>query len=374
MNNSPFLNSQFLSFVRKEFYHIFRDRRTMLILLGMPVVQIILFGFAISTEVKHIRVAVLAPTHDEVTRRIVERIGAGECFTLTGYLDSPEAVDRAFREGTADFVIAFSPHFADRLYTPEGSQIQWIPDATDTNTAMTAVMYATSIVRNWLDEQAAAPAAYGITPSLHMLYNPQMKSSYNFVPGVMGLILLLICAMMTSISIVREKETGTMEVLLVSPVKPLYVILAKMTPYLVLSLVNFASVLVLSVTLLDMPVEGSLFWVTALSVIYILAALSLGLLISTVTRTQMAAMLVSAVVLMLPVIMLSGMIFPVESMPDVLQWLSCIIPARWYIHALKKLMIEGLPVAYVARELGILSAMAVCLILISLKNFKNRLE
>ncbi|MDR1675944.1 MAG: ABC transporter permease [Tannerella sp.] len=372
-NNSQFsiLNSPF---IRKEFLHIFRDRRTMLILLGMPVVQIILFGFAISTEVKNIRVAAIAPVHDEATRRIVERMDASEYFTFAGYLDSPGDVDRAFQEGTADFVVVFSPHFAGRLYTPEGSQIQWIPDATETNTAATVVMYATSIVHDWLGELTATPSVRGVTPSLRMMYNPQMKSSYNFVPGVMGLILILICAMMTSISIVREKETGTMELLLVSPVRPLYLILAKMTPYLVLSLVNFASVLVLSVTLLDMPLEGSLFWVTALSVIYILAALSLGLLISTVARTQMAAMLVSAVVLMLPVIMLSGMIFPVESMPDILQALSCIIPARWYIHALKKLMIEGLPVTCVVRELGILSAMTACLILISLKKFKNRLE
>jgi ABC-2 type transport system permease protein len=367
-------NALFFTFVGKEFLHIFRDRRTMLILLGMPVVQIILFGFAISTEVKNIRVAVVAPMRDGATRQIVERMDANEYFTVAGYLDSPEAIDRVFEEETADFVVAFSAHFADRLYTPEGSQIRWIPDATNTNTATTAVMYATNIVYDWLSEQTVMSSARGITPSLQMLYNPQMKSSYNFVPGVMGLILLLICAMMTSISIVREKETGTMELLLVSPVKPLYVIFAKMTPYFALSLVNFASVLVLSVTLLDMPLKGSLCWVTALSVIYLLAALSLGLLISTVTRTQMAAMLTSAAVLMLPVIMLSGMIFPIESMPDILQALSCIIPARWYIHALKKLMIEGLPVTYVVRELGILSAMAVCLILISLKKFKNRLE
>lgn len=367
-------HASFPAFVRKEFLHIFRDRRTMLILLVMPVIQIILFGFALSTEVKNIRLAVIAPTHDEATRRIVEQMAAGEYFTFVGYLDSPEAVDRAFREETADFVVAFGPHFADRLYTPEGSQIRWITDATDTNTATAAVMYAANIVSGRLSEQAAVASPRGITLGLRMLYNPQMKSSYGFVPGVMGLILILICAMMTSVSIVREKETGTMEVVLVSPVKPLYVMLAKMTPYFVLSLVNFASVLVLSVTLLDMPQEGSLFWVTALSMIYILAALSLGLLISTVTRTQTAAMLASAVVLMLPVIMLSGMIFPIENMPGILQAFSCIIPARWYIHALKKLMIEGLPVAYVLKELGILSAMALGLMLVSLKKFKNRLE
>jgi ABC-2 type transport system permease protein len=364
----------FMAFVRKEFFHIFRDRQTMLILLGMPIIQIILFGFAISTETKNIHVAVLAPTRDEATRQLVERIDASEYFTVNTYIDSPEAIDRVFREGAADFVIAFSPGFSGRLFTEEGAQIQWIPDATDTNTATTMVAYATDIVRSWLAEQQPAASSGGVTPNLRMLYNPQMKSSYNFVPGVMGLILMLICAMMTSISIVREKETGTMEVLLVSPVKPVYIILSKMMPYLALSCINFTTILALSVFLLDMPLAGSLFWLSVLSLVYISVSLSLGLLISTVTRTQMAAMLVSAAVLMLPVIMLSGMIFPVESMPELLQAVSCIIPARWYIQAIKKLMIEGLPVAYVTKELAVLFLMAVSLIGISLKKFKNRLE
>ncbi|MDR3261060.1 MAG: ABC transporter permease [Tannerella sp.] len=370
--HSPF---SILHFIRKEFFHIFRDRWTMLILLAMPVVQIILFGFAISTEVKNINVAVMTPVRDEATRQITERIDASSYFTVTACLDSPDGIDRAFRSGTADFVIAFSPHFSDRLYSAEGSQIQWIPDATDTNTATTVVMYATDIVHSWLAEQLPATAVRGgIAPNLRMLYNPQMKSSYNFVPGVMGLILMLICAMMTSISIVREKETGTMEVLLVSPVKPIYIILSKMIPYLALSCINFTTILLLAVYLLDLPVEGSLFWITALSILFILVSLALGLLISTATRTQMAAMLLSAVVLMMPVIMLSGMIFPIESMPDILQAISHVIPARWYIAAIKKLMIEGLPVRYVVKEMAVLFVMAVFLIGVSMKKFKNRLE
>jgi ABC-2 type transport system permease protein len=347
----------------------------MLLLLGMPVVQVVLFGFAISTEVKNIRVAVLAPVRDEATRQVVERIDASEYFIFETYLDSPADVDRVFQSDRADFVMAFCPHFADRLRTPEGAEIQWIPDATDTNTANAVVMYASEIVRAWLAESSPpAMQPRGVVPSVRMLYNPQMKSSYQFVPGVMGLVLMLICAMMTSISIVREKETGTMEVLLVSPVRPIYIILAKMTPYLVLSCVNFVTILTLSVVLLDVPVTGSLWGIASLSVLFILVSLALGLLISTVAQTQMVAMLVSAAVLMLPVIMLSGMIFPIESMPPVLQAIACIIPARWYIEALKKLMIEGLPVGYIMKEMAILAAMAVVLTGISLKNFKNRLE
>jgi len=363
----------FLAFVRKEFYHILRDVRTMMILLGMPVVQIILFGFAISTEVKNIKVAILDPTPNELTRQITERIGAGEYFTVTSILNTTNEIDHIFQADIADVVIAFSPHFEENLYTVDGSQIMLIPDASDTNMATTVIMYMNGIVSSFMTEQISVKSMPGVTTNIRMLYNPQLKSSYNFVPGIMGLILMLICAMMTSISIVREKEMGTMEVLLVSPVKPIYIILSKMIPYLVISCVNFMTILLLSVFLLDVPVVGSVFWISTVSLIFISVSLALGLLISTLTDTQMAAMMVSGAVLMIPVIMLSGMIFPVESMPWPLQVLSHIVPAKWYIAAIKKLMIEGLPVRFVVKELGILMAMALFLIGVSLKNFKNRL-
>ncbi|MDR1225218.1 MAG: ABC transporter permease [Tannerella sp.] len=362
------------AFVKKEFFHILRDRRTLLILLGMPVVQITLFGFAISTEVKNIKVAILAPVHDEMTRQLAERMDAGDCFSVVQMLSSPAEIDGVFRRGTADFVISPSPRFEDRLFSEEGSQIQLITDATETNTATAVVTYSSGIIRDFLAEKFPEAAPRGIQPVLRMLYNPQMKSAYAFVPGVMGLIMILICAMMTSISIVREKETGTMEVLLASPVRPVYIILSKMAPYFVLSCISFSLILVLSVYLLGIPVAGSFPALCALSLLYITVSLSLGLLISTVANTQVTAMLASGMVLMMPVVFLSGMIFPCESMPDILQWLSCIVPARWYIAAVKKLMIEGLSFPFVMKEFLILSAMALLLIGVSLKKFKYRLE
>ena len=365
--------NHFIPFVKKEFYHILRDTRTMMILLGIPIVQIILFGFAISTEVKNINVAILDPTPSELTRQITERISTGEYFTITSYLNTPSEIERVFQANQADMVIAFSPHFSENLYTIDGSQVMLIPDASDTNMATTVIMYMNGIVSSFMTEHLPTQSALGITTNIRMLYNPQLKSSYNFVPGIMGLIMMLICAMMTSISIVREKEIGTMEVLLVSPVKPIYIILSKMIPYFVISCINFATILLLSVFLLDVPLVGSLFWISAISLIFISVSLSLGLLISTLTHTQMAAMMVSGAMLMIPVIMLSGMIFPVESMPWPLQYISHIVPAKWYIAAIKKLMIEGLSVRYVVQELCILLAMSLFLIGVSLKNFNNRL-
>lgn len=365
---------QFFAFVRKEFYHIFRDRRTMLILLGMPVVQIILFGFAISTEVKNVRVVVLDPSNDVMTRRIVDRIGASEYFRMERMIHSPEELETIFREGDADLAIVFSTRFADGIYTGD-SQIQLVADATDPNMATTRTNYAAGIIVSVQQEMLPPGMSVAtIVPDVKLLYNPQMKSTYNFVPGVMGLILMLICAMMTSISIVREKETGTMEILLVSPVKPLFVILSKAVPYFVLSFINLVTILLLSVYVLHVPVAGSLFWLITVSLLFIFVSLALGLLISSVTRTQVAAMLASGLILMMPTMILSGMIFPIESMPLVLQIISDILPARWYIQAVRKLMIEGVDITLVLKEVGILALMAAVLITVSFKKFKNRLE
>ena len=365
---------QFFAFVRKEFYHIFRDRRTMLILLGMPVVQIILFGFAISTEVKNVRVVVLDPSNDVMTRRIVDRIGASEYFRMERMIHSPEELEAIFREGDADLAIVFSIRFADGIYTGD-SQIQLVADATDPNMATTRTNYAAGIIASVQQELMSPGVSVAtIVPDVKLFYNPQMKSTYNFVPGVMGLILMLICAMMTSISIVREKETGTMEILLVSPVKPLFVILSKAVPYFVLSFINLVTILLLTVYVLHVPVAGSLFWLITVSLLFIFVSLALGLLISSVTRTQVAAMLASGLILMMPTMILSGMIFPIESMPLVLQIISDILPARWYIQAVRKLMIEGVDITLVLKEVGILALMAAVLITISFKKFKNRLE
>lgn len=365
---------QFIAFVKKEFFHIFRDRRTMLILLGMPVIQIILFGFAISTELKEVRLAVLDPSNDVVSRKIVDRMDASEYFTVKYILHSPQEVEKAFQENDIDMALVFDTQFADGLYNGD-ARVQLITDATDPNMATTQTNYAVGIISSVQQEMLPPGAKLGsIIPNIKLLYNPQMKSAYNFVPGVMGLILMLICAMMTSISIVREKETGTMEILLVSPVKPLFIILAKAVPYFVLSFVNLATILLLSVYVLDVPIAGSLFWLIVVSLLFIFVSLALGLLISSVTRTQVAAMLASGLILMMPTMLLSGMIFPVESMPMVLQFISDVLPARWYIQAVRKVMIEGVDITLVMKEVAILALMAVALITVSLKKFKHRLE
>ena len=364
---------QFIAFIRKEFYHILRDKRTMLILLGMPIVQIILFGFAISTEVKNVRTAILSPSYDIAVQQIAEQLGANEYFQITEVVRSPEELQDEFRKGNIDLAIVFPSQYTNHSYK-EGEAIQIIADASEPNLALTRSNYAQNILAQAENELKGIAIQPTVIPNLKLLYNPQMKSAYNFVPGVMGLILMIICAMMTSVAIVREKETGTMEILLVSPVRPIFVILSKAVPYLVLSLVNLATILLLSRFVLNVPVAGSIIGLLFVSLLFILVSLALGLFISCLAKTQAAALLISAMVLMIPTILLSGMIFNIESMPGILQMLSYFIPARWYIDLVRKIMIEGVPMHYVWNEVGILLLMLVIFVGISLRLFKNRLN
>lgn len=364
---------QFLSFIRKEFYHILRDRRTMMILLAMPIVQVVLFGFAITTEVKNTAIAVFDPSKDVSTRQIIERLQASEYFTLVEELHNPADIQRVFQEGKISLAVVFSENFhANMLHTGENA-IQLIADATDPNQAVIFTNYASNIINQWYMETANSQFPT-VNCQIKMLYNPQMKSAYNFVPGVMGLILMLICAMMTSVSIVREKERGTMEILLASPMKPIYIIVSKMVPYFALSIINLATILLLSVFVLDVPIVGNLLALASISLLFILTALSLGLLISNVVDTQVAAILISGLGLMMPTMLLSGLIFPVESMPRILQWISTIVPARWYIDAIRKLMIQGVDVVFVAKEFAVLSVMTLLLLAVSLKKFNIRIK
>ena len=350
---------QFISFVIKEAKHIVRDKRTMLILFGMPVVLMLLFGFAITNDIKNVRIIIVTSNADYATQQATDRLAASEFFTIAKVVATPSEAEQSIRNQEADMAIVFSQDFASKK-----SGFQLIVDSADPNMAQQWSNYASAVLMN--------PKENSINTKL--LYNPQMKSAYNFVPAIMGMLLMLICAMMTSISIVREKEKGTMEVLLVSPTRPLMIIIAKVVPYLVLAFVILIAILLMATFVLGVPVQGSLFWIFLISTIYILLALSLGLLVSTIAQTQLVALLLSAMVLLMPIVMLSGMIFPVESMPQILQYASVIIPTRYYISAMRKLMIMGVGVEQVYHEIIILTSMLVVLLFLSLAKFNKRLE
>ena len=365
---------QFLSFVKKEFYHIFRDIRTMLIIIGIPVLQIMIIGFAIRTELKNVKVAVYDPSHDISTERIINRIGASEYFDIDWVLKSPEEAEEVFKKGKIGLIIVFGNNFHEKLYHTGDATVQLIVDGTDPNQGSMVSAYVGSILADYQQElMQEQQIPFQIIPEIRMLYNPELRSAYNFVPGLMGMIFMLICAMMTSIAIVREKETGTMEVLLASPVKPIYIVVAKMVPYFLISWFIFIIILLMSVFILKVPITGSLIWLNVFSLVFIVVALSLGLMISTLVNKQIEAVLASGLGLMMPVMILSGFLFPIESIPVILQWISSVIPARWYVAGVRKLMIEGISMQYVLKELCVLIGMAAFILTVSLKKFKIRL-
>ena len=364
---------QFSSFVIKEAKHIVRDRRTMLILFVMPVVLMLIFGFAISNDVRNVRAVVVTSQMDHVTQQVIDRLSHSEYFVITATVGTSKEAEQLIRRQKADMSLTPSP-------SPIGegsSNLQWqiMVDGSDPNMAQQWTTYAQSILSQPVDgKHYSLPSPFGEGQGVRLLYNPRMKSAYNFVPAIMGMLLMLICAMMTSVSIVREKEKGTMEVLLVSPVRPIKMIVAKAVPYLVLAFAILVSILLMARFVLGVPLAGSILWIFVVSAIYILLALSLGLLISNIASSQLMALLLSAMVLLMPIVMLSGMLFPIESMPMVLQWISAVIPPRYYIEAMRKLMIMGVGIGEVMREVAILSGMTIFLLIVSLAKFKTRLE
>ncbi len=364
------MKQNFGSFVKKEALHILRDKRTMLVVMLIPVVLMTLFGFAISTEVNNINVAVVASERTDGVRDAVERLAQNEYFTFKGYI-SHKDIDPYLRSGKASAVIVFASDY-DRRSTQAASGvttkpiIQLIVDASNVNTAGSATAYLQSLL--------LGPASQQAMFETRMLFNPQMKSAYNFVPGIMGLIFILVCAMMTSVSIVREKEVGTMEVLLVSPVRPVKIIFAKMIPYFAISCIVLVTILLLARYLLGVPMSSGVWGIFSLSLLYLILSLSLGLLVSTIATTQIAALLISAMVMMMPILMLSGMLFPIENLPKFFQVVSNIVPARWYIDAVRKMMIQGLPLVAVWKNGVILLGMTVAILGVSLKKFNDKLE
>ena len=366
---------QFIAFVKKEFYHVLRDKRTLLILFGMPVMQILIFGFALTNEVKNAKILIVDHAKDISSQKIISEIAAGKYFKIEKVISDDKQIEPAFKKGVIHVAIVFPANFHQDLMHLNKIQIQIIADASDPNLATTLTNYISAIIKDYqsgLNKTFSVP--FQIIPDVRMLYNPQLKGAPNFVPGVMALVLLLVCVLMTAISIVKEKETGTMEILLVSPFKPVLVILAKAVPYLLVSLINLASILLLSVYVLGVPINGSLLLLFAESTLFIITCLTLGIFISIKTNTQQAAMLVSLMGMLLPTVLFSGFMFPIENMPVALQIFSNIVPSKWYYIIVKSIMIKGVGFSVIWKETLILAAIMVFLFFLSLKSFKIRMQ
>jgi ABC-2 type transport system permease protein len=366
---------QFFSFVKKEFIHMMRDPRSMLILLGMPVTQILIFGFALTNEVKNSRIAIFDQAHDADSQAIIQKMDASQYFDVAVYVHSKEEIEDAFRQNKIKLAVVIEPNFRQNLQHANKASIQLITDTSDPNTGTTVANYATNIIQEYqrqLSPMTTLPLS--ISVETRMLYNPQLKGEYNFVPGVMAMILMLISAMMTSVGIVKERELGTMEIMLVSPMRPLMVIFSKTIPYFVLSLINFITILLISYFVLHLPIRGSLGLLSVVSMLYIFCSLALGILISTVAKSQQVAMLISLMGLMMPTLLFSGFMFPLENLPKPMQVVANVVPAKWYFIIVKNVMLKGLDFSSIWFETTVLAAMTIFFLGLSLKKFKIRLE
>lgn len=364
---------QFKGFIYKEFLHVFRDKKTLLLLFGLPVIQILLFGFALTNEIKNARVAIIDDAKDLGSRQIIDKIEASQPLSISRFI-SANQIASTFKSGKIKMVVVIPPNFYENLMHEKAGKIQLILDASDPNTATTLASIAIGIIQSYtMDLQGETKLPLNIKLETRMLYNPSLQGSTNFVPGVMALVLLLICVLMTSVSIVREKENSTMELLLVAPFNPVIVILAKAVPYFMISLFNLIIILPLSVFVLDMKIMGSLTLLFAESTLLIVTALTLGLLISNIAATQQVAMVVSLMGMLLPTMLLTGFMFPIENMPLPLQLVSNLVPSKWYYIIIKNIMIKGLGIEAVWKETLILAGMTLILLMLSIKNFKTRL-
>jgi ABC-2 type transport system permease protein len=367
---------RFLGFVKKEFLHIFRDYRTLIILFGIPAAQILIFGFAVSTDIKNAGVAILDLSKDEITQKLSDKIISSGFFRKTDNLLNYNDIDLLFKKGKTKAVIIFEENFGSRLMKEGKASLSIIADGSEPNVATLVTNYTMAIVNDFNREYNGAVVNNPvlIQPEVKMFYNPNLKSHFMFVPGVITLILILICALMTSVTITREKEFGTMEVLLVSPLKPIQIILGKVTPYFLLSFINVVMILVLSWLVFGLPVKGSLALLLLECMLYILMSLSLGILISTVSKTMQQAIFISFIGLMLPTILLSGFIFPIENMPKIYDYVSMIMPPRYFIIIIKSIMIKGTGFFFIWKETLILTMMTLIFIGLSVRKFKIRLE
>ncbi|MDP4265872.1 MAG: ABC transporter permease [Bacteroidota bacterium] len=364
---------QLISFTKKEFRHILRDRRTLLIVFAMPVVLVILFGFAITNDIKNAEIAILDNSNDNLSTGIINKLTSSGYFIKVKTLQSNNELQQVFRDGQIKLAVVFPEKFSESYTHNNKAQVQLIADASDLNTATILINYANSIILNYQQDISKSTSNKTLfDTTIKMLYNPEMKSVFMFVPGVLALIMLIVSAMMTAVTLAKEKEMGTFRVLTVSPLKPSTIIIGKVIPYLALSLINACIIIILSMFIFKMPIHGSLFLMFIVCIVFLLTAVSLGIMISSMVDTQQTAIIVSIIGLFLPTILLSGFIFPIDNMPFILQILCQIFPAKWFIEAIKNVMIKGTGIENVWLQILVLNLMTMVFITVSIKKFRQR--
>ena len=360
------------AFMAKELRHILRDRQTLIILLLLPLAMVVLFGFALRTEVNHIRTVFVDPVPDYATTALRNRFLGNGRFDLVANAGTVAAVGPLFRRGDADVAVVFEPGFASRVAAGMPARVLVISDASDPNTGSRMQAYARAVIASYQAELGSAEGGVRIVTQTRMRFNPSLESVNLFVPGLIALVLTLVTALMTAISLSREKERGTLEILLVSPLRPWQIIVGKVLPYLGLAFANVLTALLAAWIIFGIPFRGSITLLLLTSTLYAMVGLALGVFIAARTNSQRAAMLGAMAGTMLPTTLLSGMIFPIASLPGWLQPVTLIIPARWFIVIARGIMLKGVGVRYLWEPIAVLVVMLVVLMLVAIRSFRPR--
>lgn len=358
----------------KEVRHILRDRQTLAILLLLPLAMVVIFGFALRTDVNVVRIVFVEPATDAATTALRARFAGNTRFDVTGVERSIGPVADMFRRGDVDVAVVFEPGFGEDLARGTAGKLLLVTDASDPNMGSLMLAYATAVIGDYQEELGRPPGMVEIEVNTRMRFNPRLESVNLFVPGLIALVMTLVAALMTAISLSREKERGTLEVLLVSPLRPREIIVGKVAPYLVLAFANVVTALLAARLVFGVPVRGSILLLLAASTLYAMVGLALGVLIAAKTTSQRAAMLGAMLGTLMPSTLLSGMIFPVTSLPVWLQAVTYIVPARWFIEIARGVMLKGTGIGFLWEPIAVLLVMLLVLMVAAVRSFKPRLS
>ncbi len=362
-----------IAIARKEFLHIIHDPRSLVVIFVLPIFQLTMFGYALDMEIKNVDLAVLDYSRSPISWQLVQTFEGSPFFHVQYFDGQPVGLERLFLQRKARAALIIQPDFARNFRRQPATPVQLIIDAVDPNAATLIRNYSLQVIAEF-NRRFGGEIRLPFDVEKAIWFNPDLKSAYFFVPGLLALILIMLCALLTSVTITREKEMSTMEQILVSPVKPREIIIGKVIPYIVISMTIGVLILSIGTFLFGVPFRGSYALLVLFSSIYIITALSMGLMISTIARTQQVAMMMAQIATMLPTIILSGFIFPISSMPRPLQWISNIIPAKYYLKIVRGIMLKGNTFGQLIEPAGVLLFMALLLFLIARRRFSMHLE
>ena len=364
----------------KEFIQVLRDPRMKALIFVMPVIQLIMFGYAVTTDVDHIKTAVCDLDKSPQSRALIERFTASGYFAVVGHTDNPLRLGELLDRGKATIGIQINRGFADDLRSGRQAVIQTIVDGTDSNTGTVAMDYAQRITQEFSRARAApielTQLAQALTNPIELRsrawFNPDLKSRYFNVPGVIAVVLLLISLLLTAMAIVREREIGTMEQLMVTPIRPLELILGKTLPFVLISFIDVLVVTFIGVNWFHVPIYGSLWLLMFGAGLYLMSTIGVGLFISTISQTQQQA-LMSSFFFYLPAVLLSGFMFPISNMPEPAQWLTYLNPLRYFLIIIRDIFLKGSGWAILWPQFAALMVLGTALLLISSLRFKKRM-